>query len=205
MGRIRLGHEAADVEHERIIGAGLVRFDLGQDRVQQICVMNPRIEDFWRRTPDRAGDQGQSGFRIDWRLVFREHDQGRTRLVQPGIHAGGSFHAAGQRQTNMNAVSHFVGGECPPDFIDDFFIRRNFGKGERLRGTAEPGEVFVQFEDAAIIEPQSFPDRIATLHRRIERADAGFVPVHELAVDVHQAGRGFVRGSAGALSSMRPM
>ena len=54
----------------------------------------------------------------------------------------------------------------------------NFRKGERFRGTAEPGEMFVQFEDAAVIEPQSFPDRIAALHRGIERADAGFIPMH---------------------------
>ena len=46
--------------------------------------------------------------------------------------------------------------------------------------------MFVQFENAAVIEPQSFPDRVAALHRGIERADAGLVPVHELAVDVHQ-------------------
>ena len=46
--------------------------------------------------------------------------------------------------------------------------------------------MFVQFENAAIIEPQSFPDRVAALDRGIKRADAGLIPVHELAVDVYQ-------------------
>ena len=36
------------------------------------------------------------------------------------------------------------------------------------------------------IEPQSFPDRVAALDRRVERADAGLIPMHQLAVDVDQ-------------------
>ena len=118
--------------------------------------------------------------------MFREHDQRRPRLVQARVHPGGDLHAAGQRQANMNAVAHLVRGQRAPDLVDDFFVRRNFRKGERFRGTPEPGEMFVQFEDAAVIEPQSFPDRVAALHRGIKRADAGLVAVHELAVDVHQ-------------------
>ena len=114
------------IEHERIIRAGLVRFDLGQDRVQQISVMNSRIENFRRRPADAASDQGQPGPRIDRWLMFREDDQRRTRLIQTRIHPGRDLHAASQRETDMNAVSHFVRGERAPDFIDDFFVRGNF-------------------------------------------------------------------------------
>ena len=40
MRRVRLGNETASVEHERIVGAGVVRFDLGQNGIEQIGVMN---------------------------------------------------------------------------------------------------------------------------------------------------------------------
>ena len=38
-----------------------------------------------------------------------------------------------------------------------------------LRGATQPIEMFIQFENAAVVEPQPFPDRIAALHRGIER------------------------------------
>ena len=118
--------------------------------------------------------------------MFRQHDQRRPRLIQARVHAGSDLDAAGQRQTNVNAVAHLVRDEGALDFIDDFFVSRNLRKRERFRGTPETGEMFVQFENAAVIEPQSFPNRVATLDRGIKWTDAGFVPVHQLAVDVHQ-------------------
>ena len=39
-------------------------------------------------------------------------------------------------------------------------------------------------EDAAVVQPQPFPHGVAALHRRVERADARLVAVHEPAVDV---------------------
>src|SRR6188474_226605 len=46
--------------------------------------------------------------------------------------------------------------------------------------------MFIQPENTTAIEPQSFPNRVASLHDRIERADARFVTMNEVAVDVHQ-------------------
>ena len=51
--------------------------------------------------------------------------------------------------------------------------------------TLQTIEVFVKFENPAIVQPQSFPDRIAALHSRIKGADPGLVAVHELTVDVN--------------------
>ena len=39
-------------------------------------------------------------------------------------------------------------------------------------------------ENASGVEPQSLPNRITTLHRRVEGADAGLVPMHEPTRDV---------------------
>jgi hypothetical protein len=55
------GDKPVRIEHERIIRAGIVRFDLGQDRVQQIGVMNSRIENLRRRPAKPARDQSQPG------------------------------------------------------------------------------------------------------------------------------------------------
>ena len=79
---IRLGNQSVNVEHERVVGAGVVRLDLGQNRVEQIGVMNLRIENLRRRSAELTRDQLQAGLRVDRRLVFGEHDQCRTRLIQ---------------------------------------------------------------------------------------------------------------------------
>src|SRR5438552_2638110 len=44
--------------------------------------------------------------------------------------------------------------------------------------------MFVQLEDASVIKPQAFPNCVAALHRRIERADPSLVTVHQSAVDI---------------------
>src|SRR5947209_7109521 len=44
--------------------------------------------------------------------------------------------------------------------------------------------MLVQFKDSALIKPQSFPDGIATLDGRIERAHASLIAMHQLTVDV---------------------
>ena len=44
--------------------------------------------------------------------------------------------------------------------------------------------MLLQLEDAAIVEPQPFPNGIAPLDHRIEWADAGLVAVNKPAVDV---------------------
>jgi len=53
--------------------------------------------------------------------------------------------------------------------------------------------VFPEFEDAAIVKSQAFPDGIAVLDGGVEGADAGFVTMNEPAVDVNdQVGVGGV-------------
>ena len=44
--------------------------------------------------------------------------------------------------------------------------------------------MLVQFKNPALIKPQAFPDSIATLDSGIEWADAGFVTINKLTVDV---------------------
>src|SRR5436190_10023147 len=45
--------------------------------------------------------------------------------------------------------------------------------------------MFVKFENPAVVQPQSFPHRIASLHSRIKGANPGLVAVHELTVDIN--------------------
>ena len=44
--------------------------------------------------------------------------------------------------------------------------------------------MLVQFEDPTVVKSQPLPNRVAALHRRIERTDPGLVPMHELTIDV---------------------
>ena len=41
-----------------------------------------------------------------------------------------------------------------------------------------------ELENPAVVKPQSFPDCIAALDSRIERADPGFVAMDQLSVDI---------------------
>ena len=55
---------------------------------------------------------------------------------------------------------------------------------ERQSRAAESLEVLLALEDPAPVKPEAFPHSVAALHGGIERADSGFVPMHEPAVDV---------------------
>jgi hypothetical protein len=44
--------------------------------------------------------------------------------------------------------------------------------------------MFVQLKDAAIIEAQSFPDGVAALYSRIERANTSLIAVNQATVDI---------------------
>ena len=97
--------------------AGGVGFDLGQNGIaREIGMMDLRIEHSGDGRRIRLSDQAQSAFRVDRRLVLREHDQGRSALIQPWIHPGGDFGPTRESQTNVNAVTHLVGGKGPSGF-----------------------------------------------------------------------------------------
>ena len=84
----------------------------------------------------------------------------------------------------MNAVEHFVSRKRAPDFIDNFFPWRSVAKRQGAGRAFQTIEVLVQFEDAAVVESQAFPNGVATLHDRIERADPGLVAMDETAIDI---------------------
>ena len=86
MSRVRFSNKAARVEHERVVGSSLVRLNFGKDRVQQIGVMNSCIKNVGRRPPYFTRNQREPGLRVNRRLVLRENDQRRPRLIEPGIH-----------------------------------------------------------------------------------------------------------------------
>src|SRR4030095_16896757 len=109
---------------------------------------------------------------------FSEHDQRWTVLIEPRIHPGRDLRAAGERETNMNAISHLVCGERALDFLDDFLARRNFGERQGARRTLESVEMFVELKNSAAIQAQPLPDGVAALHCRIEWANPGFVTMH---------------------------
>src|SRR5205085_6663568 len=125
--------------------------DLGQDRLDQIVVMNLGVKAIRWKTADAASYQSQAGFVIDGRLVLSQDDQRRPGLVQPRIHAARDFYAARQRQANVDAVGHIVGRERAADLFLDFVVRRNLRECQSQSRAAEPSEVLVQPENSAVI------------------------------------------------------
>jgi hypothetical protein len=55
-----------------------------------------------------------------------------------------------------------------------------------LGGGAEAVKVLFELEDSAVVEAKALPDGIATLYRGVEGANAGFVAMDQLPVDVDQ-------------------
>lgn len=85
--RVGFGDEASRIEHQGIIGPGVIGFQFREDRLNQIIVVNLRVEAVRRKSTDAAGDEFQSCFVVDRRLVFGEHDQRWADRVESWVHA----------------------------------------------------------------------------------------------------------------------
>src|SRR5260370_20216369 len=105
--------------------------------------MNSRIQNFRGWPANTSGDQFQSFFRINWRLVLGQNDQGSSALVQSRIHSGSYFYSAGERETNVNAVAHFIRGHGAFELFDDLFARWKIDNRQRARRTFESVEMLV--------------------------------------------------------------
>src|SRR5581483_4202322 len=120
--------KTARIEHQGVIRAGIVCFDLRQNRIEQIPVMNSCIENLARRAADFACNQSEPRFRVNWGLVLCENDQCRSALIQTRIHSGSNLYTPGERKADMHAVAHPVCRERAFDLLNDFFAWWNFGK-----------------------------------------------------------------------------
>src|SRR5439155_1110827 len=88
--RARLRHGPVDVEHEGLIGAVLIRLDLGRDVVQVVQGLDGRAEALRWNTPIRGRHGLQAALvalaeEIDARL--RDDDDARTGLAFPRVEA----------------------------------------------------------------------------------------------------------------------
>src|SRR5207247_2168325 len=88
--RARLRHVPVDVEHEGLIGAVLIRLDLGHDVVQVVQGLDGRAEALRGNTPIRGRHDLQAALvdlaeEIDARL--RDDDDARTGLAFPRVQA----------------------------------------------------------------------------------------------------------------------
>jgi hypothetical protein len=85
----------------------------------------------------------------------------------------------------VHFVAHLVRLKSSFDLGNHFFSRWDLSKRKRPGGSFQAIEVFVQFEDAALIQAQSLPYRIPALHCRIKRADAGVIAMNQATVYVN--------------------
>jgi len=80
--RIRLGDEAAQVEHQGIISPGGVGLNLGEDRLEQVAVMDLRVKTVGRKAANAAGDQRDTRPVVHRWLELRQDDECRSGRVQ---------------------------------------------------------------------------------------------------------------------------
>src|SRR5262245_15680691 len=183
VGGVGLRDEAPAVEHHSIVGSGGVRLHFGQDGVEQVVVVDLRVEHVRGGPAHTSRDQAQPGRGVHRFLELGQHDQGAPGRVEPGVHATGQLNAPGQRESYVDTVGHSVGPQGFTQSSGDVRVRRDRGEAERGRGTPQPGKVFAQCEDLPVIEPQAFPHGVAALNHRVERRDSRLVAVTEYAVN----------------------
>jgi hypothetical protein len=53
-------------------------------------------------------------------------------------------------------------------------------------GVVEPVEVGVEGKDVTVVDPQAFPDCIASLDGTVKNTDFGFVAMKHFSVNVHE-------------------
>ncbi len=102
-----------DVEHDGAVDAGDIGLDRGEDVVEQIVVVNLRVEALRRVAARRRGDHANAVVGVDGRLPLGEDDEGAARLVEARVHARRGLPAAGQRQPDVRLVTHPVGLQRP--------------------------------------------------------------------------------------------
>ena len=128
--RVRFRDEATLIEHQRVVRSRRVRFDFGEDRLQQIVVMNLRVQAVRRKSAEAAGAERQAGSVVNGRLVLGQNDQRRPGLVQSRVHPRSELHSACQCEADVNAVRHLVGGERFFDLGNDLVVRRDLREGQ---------------------------------------------------------------------------
>jgi hypothetical protein len=182
--RVRLRDKSPVVQHHRVVGARHVRLDLGQDRGEQVVVVDLGVQGVRGVAPDARRDQADPGPVVDRVLELGQHDQRRPGDVEPGIHARGELDAAGQRQADVDAGVHRISGQRPADLGHEGLAGGHGGEPQGVGRPAQPGQVLLQREDPAVGQPQALPDRVAALHDGIERGHPRLVPVRQAAADV---------------------
>ena len=200
VGGVGLRDEAAPVQQDRVVGAGHVGFDLGQDRVEQVGVVDARVEHVRSGPAHARGDQPQPAGAVHRRLVLGQHDQRAAGGVQPRVHAAGDLHPAGQREAHVHPVAHAVGvqrGAAVADFNEALQINGKDTWAYNNRGIVwfEKGEfdkAIADYDQALRLEPKhtwAYHNRGNALDHRVERRQARLVAVAQDAVDpVHDVG-----------------
>ena len=188
MGRVASGDEAAVVEHQGFVGAGLHRLDAGEDAIElgvgvELLVLlgragAPHVDGEERKAARQHFRPGQ--------LPLGDDDDRRGADGQARILVGRALHAARHHQADVHAVAHGVG-------LDDVEQARR----ERLAGHADVDaqhlgavpqavEVPVEEGDAPAVEPEAFPDAVAEDEAGIEHGDLGVRTADEFAVDADE-------------------
>ena len=193
VGGVGLGEVALGVEHEGVIGSGGGRFHLGEDGGELIAAVDVLVEDVGEGAPGGRGVEDEARLVVDGSLVLGEDEERTAVGVDTRIESGGVFDASRDGEANVDRVGHSVRGEGALELFEQAPVGGHALVFQEVRAATEAIEVFPEFEDAAIVKSQAFPDGIAVLDGGVEGADAGFVTMNEPAVDVNdQVGVGGV-------------
>ena len=163
-----------DVEHKCVVYPCQVCFDLGENVVDQVVVVDFGVYELGRISADAGGNQSDAPLFIDGWFPFCHNDQAGSKLIEAGVHARGGFGSPGEGHTNVGLVSHAIGLEGIENGLLDLCSRRYIHKGHGFCRGKHSIQVFVQTKNAAIVDADAFPNGISTLDDAVEYGDFGF-------------------------------
>lgn len=167
MGCVGFSQKALFIEHDCIVCTGIVGFDLGENGLDEVAMVDLGVEAIGRESAGAGGDETEPFVAdrraVDRGFVFGEDDEGRSGLVEAWVHAAGDFDTAGECEADVDAVVHVVGFEGFADLVGELFVRGDLGERQGLCTRTESIEMLAKFEDAARIDAESFPDRVPPL------------------------------------------
>ena len=188
VGRVAARDEAARVEHQRFVGAGVDGLDQRLDQVQPAVRVEAQVEDVGAAGAKGRGEEREAA-RLRFglgRLPLGDDDDRRLADDEARVLVRRALDAARHHQPDVHAIGHRV----PRQRVEQGSGQLGTGEAdvERDRGRAfvQAVEVRVEADEAALHQAQPLPDAVAEDEAAVEDRDPRLVARHEVAVDVDQ-------------------
>ncbi len=162
------GHEPFRVQHHRLLDAGVVRLDLGEDVVEIIQRLDGRVQRAVQIARRRHGHDFHAAL-VKFRRIkldFVRDDDDRRTFAASRIQTERA-HAARHHEPDI-AVAQSIFPAGLDGRLHELGVRHREFEQNRLGGTKQPVNVFLELEHAAMISADALKNAVAVKQPVIE-------------------------------------